>query len=132
MTALSEARFKQGLLLGEMRRLGFALQKQAEVEAVTEEVVKSSEIEGESLDWSSVRSSVGRRLGVAHGGWRMDAQQRKADSVVEMTLDATLAYAVPLTGERLVRWHAALFPSGYSGLHAVRVGDWRDDRDGPM
>lgn len=128
---LASARYKQGLLLGQMAQLGFELQTDAHVRTVTEDAVKSAEIEGETLDWEDVRSSVARRLGLPDGGLRTDVD-RRADGVVAMTLDATTRYAEPLTAQRLFGWQAALFPTGYSGLHPVVVGGWRDDREGPM
>jgi Fic family protein len=128
---LSDARFKQGALLGQMSQLGFELQTDAHVQSVTEEVIKSSEIEGEVLDWESVRSSVARRLGLPEAGLSKDVD-RKTDAVVEMMLDATTRYDVPLTARRLQRWQAALFPQGFSSIHPVKVGGWRDDHEGPM
>jgi Fic family protein len=128
---LATARHKQGLLLGRMLGLGFELQLEAHVQTVTEDVVKSSEIEGESLDRESVRSSVARRLGIPEAGLLAPAD-RKTESVVAMMLDATTRFAEPLTEERMVGWHAALFPTGRSNLHTIKVGDWRDDAEGPM
>lgn len=127
---LSEARYKQGRLLGGMVRLGFDLRLEAQVHAVTEDVLKSSEIEGELLDRESVRSSVARRLGVPDAA--LTGSDRKTEEVVAMMLDATGNFAVPLTKERLVGWHAALFPTGYSGFHRIKVGGWREDLEGPM
>ena len=127
---LGVAHRKEGLLLGNMARLGFYLKLTAEVEAITEEALKSSEIEGEMLNRESVRSSVARRLGVPDAA--LAPEDRKVEGIVSMTLDATKKYAGPLTRERLFGWHAALFPTGYSGLRRIRVGDWRDDASGPM
>jgi Fic family protein len=126
---LAEARLKQGRLLGSMARLGFDLKVEAQLEAVTEEVLKSSEIEGEMLDRESVRSSIARRLGVPSAA--LAAADRRTEGVVEMMLDATQNHQ-PLTPERLFAWQAALFPTGYSGLQRVRTGAWRDDARGPM
>jgi Fic family protein len=127
---LGVAHRKEGLLLGSMARLGFDLKLTAEVEAITEEALKSSEIEGEMLNRESVRSSVARRLGVPEAA--LAPEDRKVEGIVSITLDATKKYVERLTRERLFGWHAALFPTGYSGLRRIRVGDWRDDANGPM
>ncbi len=127
---LAAARLKQGRLLGSMARLGFDLKREAQLEALTEEVIKSSEVEGEVLDRASVRSSIARRLGVPDAA--VAPADRRTEGVVEMMLDATKSYDAPLTAERLFGWQAALFPTGYSGLHRVKTGVWRDDADGPM
>lgn len=128
---LATARYKQGHLLGGMLRLGFELRLEAQVHALTEDVVKSSEIEGELLDRESVRSSVARRLGMREAALT-EPSDRKTEEVVAMMLDATSNHAAPLTRKRLVGWHAALFPTGYSGVHRIRVGGWREDLEGPM
>ncbi|MBX7112765.1 MAG: Fic family protein [Myxococcaceae bacterium] len=127
---LAEARAKQGRLLGRMEQLGFELQREAQARAVVEEALKSSEIEGEQLDAESVRSSVAQRLGLMKGGLR--PADPKTNGVVEMLLDATGGFEKPLTQQRLLAWHAALFPTGYSDLHRVRTGDWRNGAAGPM
>jgi Fic family protein len=127
---LAGASHRQGRLLGSMARLGFALKLDAQLEALTEEVIKSSEIEGEVLDRNSVRSSIARRLGVQHAA--VAPPDRRTDGVVQMMLDATQNYASPLTPERLFGWHAALFPTGYSGIHRVLTGAWRTDAEGAM
>ncbi|MEW5848515.1 MAG: Fic family protein [Myxococcota bacterium] len=127
---LAEARHLQGRLLGRMSELGFDLQREAHVQALTTEAVKTSEIEGEHLNVESVRSSLARRLGVPWAG--SEVVDRKVEGVVEMMLDATSNFAAPLTARRLFGWHAALFPTGYSGMHRIIVGGWRDDREGPM
>jgi Fic family protein len=127
---LSEVRHRQGLLLGHMKSLGFALQKEAVLSTLTEEVLKSSEIEGEILDRDQVRSSIARRLGMDAGG--LPPADRHVEGIVEMMLDATQRFADPLTKERLFAWHAALFPTGRSGMHKIVVGKWRDDENGPM
>lgn len=113
-----------------MEALGFQLRAQANVETLTEDVIKSSEIEGEVLDRAQVRSSIARRLGVDIGA--LTAADRDVEGVVEMVLDATGKYAAPLTVQRLFGWHAALFPTGRNGMTAIKVGTWRDDRSGPM
>lgn len=127
---LAAARLKQGRLLGSMARLGFDLNLEAQLEALTEDVVKSSEIEGEVLDRNSVRSSIARRLGVPEAA--VAPADRRTEGVVEMMLDATGNCAAPLTRERIFGWQAALFPTGYSGSRRVKTGAWRDDADGPM
>ena len=127
---LAAVRHKQGRLIGRMEALGFPLQQEAVLQTLTEDVVKSSEIEGETLDASHVRSSIARRLGMDVGG--TDAVDRQVEGVVEMMLDATRQYDRPLTEERLFAWHASLFPTGRSGMRKLRVGGWRDDSTGPM
>lgn len=121
---------EQGRLLGRMEALGFDLRDEAHLHTLTEDVVKSSEIEGEELDRDQVRSSIARRLGMDVGG--LVPADRNVEGVVEMMLDATGNYEKPLTEERLLAWHASLFPTGRSGMRKVMVGSWRDDRDGPM
>ena len=100
------------------------------LDALTGEAVKSSEIEGEFLDVERVRSSVARQLGLDYGGLLLP--DRSVDGVVEMILDATQNFVQPLTAERLFDWHYALFPYGKSGMMPITVGNWRDDRGGPM
>jgi Fic family protein len=117
-------------MLGRMQDLGFELRREAQLSTLTEDVLRSSEIEGEKLDSDQVRSSIARRLGMEVGG--LVAADRNVEGVVEMMLDATTNYAQPLTGDRLFGWHAALFPTGRSGLHKITVGNWRDDSGGPM
>ena len=128
--ALAEIRHAQGKLLGRMEALGFEMRSEATLRTLTEDVVKTSEIEGETLAPDQVRSSIASRLGLNAGG--LPAPDRAVDGVVEMTLDATRNYAAPLTEERLFSWHAALFPAGRSGMRRIGVGRWRDDADGPM
>ncbi|HEY3489176.1 MAG TPA: Fic family protein [Candidatus Deferrimicrobiaceae bacterium] len=129
-TQLASVSYRQGRLLGRMESLGLRESENAELEANTLNIVKSSEIEGEVLDWSRVRSSVSRRLGIADAA--VGSSDREIDGVVSMMLDATSDYAAPLTRERLFGWHASLFPAGYSGMKKLRVGAWRDDSEGPM
>ena len=123
-------RHRQGRLVGRMEALGFALQQQANLEALTAETVTSSEIEGERLDAAQVRSSIARRLGMDAGG--VDSVDRRVEGVVDMMLDATRNFDRPLTAERLCGWHASLFPTGRSGMRKLRVGAWRHDTTGPM
>ena len=127
---LAAARLKQGRLLGRMASLGFDLKLEAQLVALTEDVVKSSEIEGEILDRDSVRSSLARRLGLPAAA--IAPADRRTEGVVEMMLDATENYQALLIPERLFGWQAALFPTGYSGMHKLRTGAWRDDAEGPM
>ncbi len=127
---LAAAHLKQGRFLGRMERLGLEFQCQAELRAVTEEALKNAEIEGEILRPESVRSSVARRLGVPDAA--VGPEDRRVEGLVEMTLDATKNFAAPLTRERLFGWHAALFPTGYSGMQRITVGGWRADAEGPM
>lgn len=129
-TLLADAHRNQGRLIGQMESLGFALRSEAELQALTEEVIKSSEIEGERLDKDQVRSSIARRLGIDVGA--LPTADRSVEGVVEMMLDATKDFEKPLTAERLYGWHAALFPTGRSGMRPINVGRWRDDKDGPM
>jgi Fic family protein len=113
-----------------MEALGFNLQQEAVLKTLTADVLKSSEIEGEKLDAEQVRSSIARRLGIDIGA--LKPADRHVDGVVEMVLDATRHYDQPLTAKRLFAWHAALFPTGRSGMAAIKVGSWRDDSTGPM
>jgi Fic family protein len=120
---LGRVRHLQGKLLGEMGNLGFQLQGEAMLATLTEDVLKSSEIEGEILNREQVRSSIARRLGLETSG--LVYSSRHIDGVVEMMLDATRRYAEPLTKERLLGWHAALFPDGYSGIYKIEVARYR-------
>jgi Fic family protein len=127
---LAAVRHRQGRLLGRMEGLSFALRAEANLNSLTEEVVKSSEIEGDRLDRAQVRSSIARRLGMDIGA--LAPVDRHIDGVVEMILDATEKYDAPLTARRLFRWQAALFPTGSSGMTKITVGAWRKDKTGPM
>lgn len=127
---LGKVRHLQGRLLGKMLALGFDLQQEAGLETQTLNVLKSSEIEGEFLDPGQVRSSIARRLGI--GTSELVPSGREVDGVVEMMLDATQRYGIPLTKDRLFGWHAALFPTGRSGMYRIEVGQWRTDARGPM
>jgi Fic family protein len=127
---LAQVHLAQGHLLGRMHDLGMDLRDQATLRILTEDVLKTSEIEGEKLNPDSVRSSIARRLGVDIGA--LAPADRHVDGVVGMVLDATQKHETPLTAERLFGWHAAMFPTGYSGLSKIRVGHWRDDSRGPM
>ncbi|WP_322030003.1 Fic family protein [Paraburkholderia sp. J76] len=134
LTALAEPMAEvsraQGLLVGRLADVGMALRDQASLAALTEDVLKTSEIEGEQLNVASVRSSIARRMGVDIGA--LAPVDRHVEGVVEMVLDATTNSRAPVTRERLFGWHAALFPTGYAGLSRINVGGWRDDASGPM
>ena len=127
---LAETRHVQGRLLGRMEGLGFRLRGEADLAVMTTEVVKSSAIEGEQLDDREVRSSLARRLGIEEGGTA--PVSRAVEGIVEMMLDATRKYADPLTVDRLFGWHAALFPTGRTGMRKITVGAWRPAEAGAM
>ncbi len=128
---LTELWHQQGRLLGRMEALGFELQHEATLQTLTLDVIKSSEIEGEVLDADQVRSSIARRLGMDIAG--LVPSDRNTEGIVEMMLDATQQHDQPLTDERLFNWHAAMFPTGRSGMHKIVVGGWRTNtEDDPM
>ena len=127
---LSEVRNLQGRIMGRMESLGFDLRNEATLETLTLDVLKSTEIEGEYLNPDQVRSSIARRLGMEIAG--SVESDRNVDGVVEMMLDATQNCFKPLTAERLFDWHAALFPTGRSGMYKITVANWRTDSTGPM
>lgn len=127
---LAEVRHRQGRLIGRMEGLGFRLREEAVLSTLTQDILKSSEIEGVILDIDQVRSSLARRLGLNIGA--ITPADRHVEGVVELTLDATRKFEEPITEKRLFAWHSALFPSGWSGMRKIRVGKWRDDRSGPM
>lgn len=128
---LSEVSYRQGRFLGELSSIGFDLQNHTGFEAISAEILSSAAIEGEILNMKDVRSSVARRMEIvlSESG---AAPSHTVDARVEMMMDATRGWYRPLTEERLFSWHAALFPTGYSGLNRIRVAAYRDDRDGPM
>lgn len=127
---LADVSRAQGLLMGRLADVGMALRDQTSLSVLTEEVIKTSEIEGEHLNIQSVRSSIARRLGVDIGA--LAPVDRHVEGVVEMVLDATTQSQAPVTRDRLFGWHAALFPTGYSGMVQIKVGGWRSDATGPM
>ena len=127
---LADVSRAQGLLMGRLADVGMALRDQASLSVLTEDVIKTSEIEGEQLNVESVRSSIARKLGVDIGA--LAPVDRHVEGMVDMVLDATANCKAPLSRERLLGWHAALFPTGYSGLVPIRAGSWRDDGTGPM
>jgi Fic family protein len=120
-----EVRNLQGKILGQMGTLGFAAKEEAILTTLTLDVIKSSEIEGEKLDYEQVRSSIARKLGINIGG--LTPANRNVEGVVEIMLDATQNYNGPLTNKRLYGWHSALFPTGYSGMHKIEVGRYRTE-----
>ena len=127
---LGAVRHHQGRLIGCMESLGFELRAEATLQSLTEDVLKTSEIEGELLNRDQVRSSIARRLGMDIGA--LIPADRDVEGIVEIMLDATQNHDAPLTVERLFDWHAALFPTGRNGMGRIAVGAWRDDRTGPM
>ena len=127
---LADVSRAQGVLMGRLADVGMALRDQASLSALTDDVIKTSEIEGEQLNVESVRSSIARRLGVDIGA--LAPVDRHVEGVVDMVLDATSRSSDALTRDRLFGWHAALFPTGHSGLARIHVGGWRDDASGPM
>ncbi len=127
---LADIRHRQGRLLGRMEGLGFELKREASLNTLTNDVVKSSAIEGENLNPEEVRSSIARRLGIDIAG--LIPASRDVEAIVEMMLDATQQFSKPLTKDRLFDWHAALFPTGRSGMHKITVGGWRTVEAGSM
>ncbi|WP_218921606.1 Fic family protein [Burkholderia sp. MSMB1826] len=129
-TPLADVSRAQGMLAGRLADVGLALRDEASLAALTDDVVKTSAIEGENLNVASVRSSIARRLGVDIGA--LAPVDRHVEGVVDMVLDATTHATAPVTEARLFGWHAALFPTGYSGLSRITGGGWRSDASGPM
>jgi Fic family protein len=127
---LSEVRNLQGRITGRMESLGFDLRNEATLDTLTLDVIKSTEIEGEYLNPDQVRSSIARKLGMEIAG--SVESDRHVDGMVEMMIDATQNCFLPLTRDRLFDWHAALFPTGRSGMYKITVGSWRNDSTGPM
>ncbi|CAE6781660.1 hypothetical protein R69749_01722 [Paraburkholderia domus] len=127
---LAQVSRAQGLLFGRLADVGLTLRSEASLVALTEDVVKTSEIEGEQLNVASVRSSIARKLGVDIGA--LAPVDRHVEGVVEMVLDATLNCSAEVSKERLFGWHAALFPTGFSGMSRISIANWRDDSKGPM
>jgi Fic family protein len=130
LTRLGEVRHRQGKILGEMQAVGFKVREATMLDALTLDITKSSEIEGERLNAAQVRSSIAKRLGIDIAG--AVPADRHVDGVVEMMLDATQKFGDNLTEDRLFGWHAALFPTGRSGMHKITVGNWRTPEAGPM
>ncbi len=129
LTLLGNARLQQGKLLATITGMGFEISREASANIMTEEAVKTAEIEGEELNRDAVRSSVARHLGLSTFG--LPQPSRFIDGLVSVLIDCTYKYAEPLTAERLKSWQAALFPTGYSGLLHIQVGSWRSSEE-PM
>ncbi|CCG99503.1 hypothetical protein FAES_1493 [Fibrella aestuarina BUZ 2] len=127
---LAQVRYRQGRLIGHMTALGFSLQNEAMLDTLTLDVLKSNEIEGELLNAEQVRSSIARRLGIETFG--LVAVDRDVEGIVDVLFDATQRFTELLTGDRLFDWHAALFPTGRSGMHRITVANWRTQEAGPM
>jgi len=127
---LADVRYEQGLLLGKMGTLGFETREEASIRILTQDAVNTAEIEGETYNPRSVRSSIARKLGIEEAG--AVPSDRQVDGLVEVLIDATRNYQDALTEERLFGWQAGLFPTGRSGLGKITVGDWRKDEKGPM
>jgi Fic family protein len=130
LSPLSIVRNLQGKLIGKMESLGFDLRSEAILGTLTLDVVKSTEIEGEILNYDQVRSSIARKLGLDISG--LVESDRNVDGVVNMMLDATQRFNEPLSEDRLFGWHSSLFPSGRSGMFKITTGGWRKDENGPM
>lgn len=128
--SLITVRHKQGKLLGRMEGLGFDFKQEASLNILTTDILTSSAIEGKTLNPEEVRSSIARRLGLDIG--ELISAGRDVEGIVEMMLDATQNFQKPLTAKRLFDWHAALFPTGRSGMHKITVGAWRPEEAGPM
>jgi len=127
---LAQVHHAQGYLRGSMHALGLGVSDEAMLQVLSDDVLKTSEIEGERLNPEAVRSSIARRLGIDIGA--LAPADRHVDGIVDMVLDATGSSDQPLTVQRLFGWHAALFPTGYSGMTRIRAGGWRDDTSGLM
>ena len=127
---LADIRHRQGRLLGRMEGLGFDLRREASLNTLTDDVVKTSAIEGETLNPEEVRSSIARRLGIDIAG--LIPASRDVEGIVDIMLDATQNFSKTLTKDRLFGWHATLFPTGRSGMHRITVGGWRNIEAGPM
>ncbi|MEI6556699.1 MAG: Fic family protein [Paludibacter sp.] len=130
LLSLGTVRNMQGKIMGRMESLGFDLRKEAELDTLTQDVLKSTEIEGELLNPDQVRSSIARRLGLEISG--SVESDRNVDGMVDMMMDAMQHFDKPLTSDRLFNWHSALFPAGRSGMYKITVADWRNDSTGPM
>ncbi|MBS0629213.1 MAG: Fic family protein [Verrucomicrobia bacterium] len=126
---VSKARLEQGKLLAKIGGVGFELSREASAVVMTEEAIKTSEIEGEILNRDSVRSSVAKHLGLPTFG--LPEPSRAVDGLVDILVDATQNYNKSLTAERLKSWQAALFPTGRSGLFQIETGQWRSSKE-PM
>lgn len=130
LSTLSKVRNLQGRLIGKMEAIGFNLRNEAVLETLTLDVIKSTEIEGEILNLDQVHSSLAKRLGLDIGA--LNYSDRSVDGIVDLIMDATKKCNEPISSDRLLSWHAALFPTGQSGLYKITVGSWRVDSTGPM
>ncbi len=130
LSTLSKVRNLQGRLMGKMEAIGFNLRNEAVLETLTLDVIKTTEIEGEILNLDQVRSSLAKHLGVDIGA--LNYSDRSVDGIVDLIMDATKNCNEPISADRLFSWHAALFPTGQSGLYKITVGSWRIDSTGPM
>ncbi len=130
VSRMGKVRHLQGKLMGKMEALGFTLREEAVLDTLTLDVIKSTEIEGQTLNMAEVRSSIARQLGMNLPG--LIRSDRNVDGVVEMMLDATQKFSKPLSKDRLFGWHSALFPAGRSGMYKITVGNWREGKKGPM
>jgi len=130
LSRLAEVNRQQGILLGKLYHQGFSPKLEASMEILSNDVISTSIIEGEALNRNEVRSSIAKRLGLSFAG--MVPPSRDVEGIVEMMLDATQNYTEDISSEKLIGWHASLFPTGYSGMYKVLIGSWRDDSTGPM
>ena len=130
LTLLGKVKLAQGILLGKMESLGFHLREEAVLDVLTQEILKSSEIEGKMLNMAEVRSSIAKHLGMKISP--SVGAGRDVEGIVEMMLDATQHYKDRLTKKRLLGWQTSLFPTGYSGMFKIQIGKFRDDKKGPM
>jgi Fic family protein len=123
MTLLGEVRNLEGRVMGLMEGVGFNVQNATSLNVMVEDVLRSSEIEGELLNADRVRSSIARHLGIETEG--LPHPDHYTEGVVQVMLDAVRNSNKPLTTERLFNWHAALFPTGRSGIHPITVAAYR-------
>lgn len=129
LTLLAKVKLQQGYLLGKMEKIGFENTQKTVLNVLTEDIIKSNEIEGLNLNLEQVRSSLAKKLGIAFDDIFVE---RNIQGIVDMTFDAIINYNKPLTEQRLFGWQAAMFPNGWSGLYQIKVGQYRDDKDGTM
>ena len=123
ITLLSEVRNLEGRIMGLMQGVGFNVQNATSLDVMVEDVLRSSEIEGELLNADRVRSSIARHLGLSTEG--LPEPDHYTEGVVQVMLDAVRSSNKPLTHERLFNWHAALFPTGRSGMYPITVAAYR-------
>lgn len=123
ISLLSEVRNLEGKIQGMMDGLGFNVQCITALNVMTEDVLRSNEIEGVILNSDKVRSSIARHLGIDTAG--LPQPDHYTEGVVQIMMDAVTNCNKPLTPERLFNWHAALFPTGRSGMYPITVGAYR-------